>query len=50
MRSEGLDAIANWVGERRRQMERRLDRLGEMLAEEDRAAQKGFHKGTKGIK
>jgi DNA-binding transcriptional ArsR family regulator len=30
----GLDAAANWLAERRALWERRLDRLGELLAEE----------------
>ena len=50
LRAEGLDVIANWVADRRRQIERRLDRLGEILAEEDRTTHKDTHKGAKGTK
>jgi len=46
----GLNAIANWIAERRALMERRLDRLGEILAEEDRATSTRQHKGKKGVK
>jgi DNA-binding transcriptional ArsR family regulator len=35
----GLAPLADWIAERRMLMERRLDRLGEILADEDRAAQ-----------
>jgi DNA-binding transcriptional ArsR family regulator len=31
----GLSAVAQWIAERRSEWERRLDRLGEMLAEPD---------------
>lgn len=35
---KGLDVVSRWVAERRSLWERRLDRLGAMLAEEDEAA------------
>ena len=31
----GIDVLAKWIAERRALMERRLDRLGEILAEQD---------------
>ena len=34
---QGLAPLADWIAERRGQVERRLDRLGEILAEEDEA-------------
>ena len=34
---QGLAPLADWIAERRSQVERRLDRLGEILAEEDEA-------------
>ena len=34
---QGLAPLADWIAERRTQVERRLDRLGEILAEEDEA-------------
>jgi DNA-binding transcriptional ArsR family regulator len=50
LEAAGLNAIANWVAERRALMERRLDRLGEILAEEDRAANTRQYKGKEGNK
>ena len=50
MRADGLDAISNWVAERRGLMERRLDKLADMLDEEDRATRKVSHRGSKGTK
>jgi DNA-binding transcriptional ArsR family regulator len=50
LEAAGLNAIANWVAERRALMERRLDRLGEILAEEDRAANTRQYKAKKGNK
>jgi DNA-binding transcriptional ArsR family regulator len=50
LEAAGLNAIANWVAERRALMERRLDRLGEILAEEDRAANTRQYKAKKGDK
>jgi len=35
---EGLDVVSRWVAELRSSWERRLDRLGALLAEEDEAA------------
>jgi DNA-binding transcriptional ArsR family regulator len=49
LEAAGLNSVANWVAERRALMERRLDRLGEVLAEEDRAANK-HHRGRRGNK
>jgi DNA-binding transcriptional ArsR family regulator len=34
---QGLAPLADWIAARRSQVERRLDRLGEILAEEDAA-------------
>jgi DNA-binding transcriptional ArsR family regulator len=36
----GLSAVTRWIDERRSQWERRLDALGEILAEEDDATTK----------
>src|SRR5262245_26741498 len=41
----GLNSLADWVAERRMLMERRLDRLGEFLAETDPMGQQRKHKG-----
>jgi DNA-binding transcriptional ArsR family regulator len=35
MASAGLDAVAKWIADRRSIWERKLDRLGDLLAEED---------------
>jgi DNA-binding transcriptional ArsR family regulator len=40
----GLNTLADWVAERRTLIERRLDRLGELLSETDQPAQPQ-HKG-----
>lgn len=40
---KGLDLLAGWVAERRALMERRFDRLGALLAEEDAAATQRTH-------
>jgi DNA-binding transcriptional ArsR family regulator len=45
---DGFNRLADWVAERRTLMERRFDRLGEILAETDRPARKP--KKTKGPK
>jgi DNA-binding transcriptional ArsR family regulator len=42
----GLDVAAAWIAERRSLWERRFDRLGEILAEDD-GAKKGSKKGRK---
>ena len=39
----GFNTLAQWIADRRALMERRLDRLGEMLAEDDRLASKPKH-------
>src|SRR5262245_67607 len=44
----GLNSLADWVAERRMLIERRLDRLGEVLAEMDRSAQQTPHDGKEG--
>jgi DNA-binding transcriptional ArsR family regulator len=44
----GFNTLADWVGERRMVMERRFDRLGEILAETDRPAKQS--RKTKGSK
>jgi DNA-binding transcriptional ArsR family regulator len=41
----GLNILADWVAERRTFMERRLDRLGEILAETEPTAQQSPLKG-----
>jgi DNA-binding transcriptional ArsR family regulator len=41
----GLNTLADWVAERRTHMERRLDRLGEILAEPSQPARRPKHKG-----
>jgi DNA-binding transcriptional ArsR family regulator len=43
----GLNKLANWVAERRALMERRLDRLGEVLLEPETAARYAQHKKGK---
>jgi DNA-binding transcriptional ArsR family regulator len=43
----GLNKLANWVAERRALMERRFDRLGEVLAEPETAARYAQHKKGK---
>jgi DNA-binding transcriptional ArsR family regulator len=44
----GFNKLADWVGERRMLMERRFDRLGEILAETDQPAkQPRKRKGSK---
>ncbi|MDO8354550.1 MAG: metalloregulator ArsR/SmtB family transcription factor [Aestuariivirga sp.] len=40
----GFAPLADWIAERRTLAERRLDRLGELLAETDPATQKPQHK------
>jgi DNA-binding transcriptional ArsR family regulator len=35
IRPEGLDAVEGWIAERRSLWENRLDRLGEMLKEDE---------------
>ena len=40
----GLNILADWVAERRTLMERRLDRLGEILAETEPTAQQSQRK------
>lgn len=35
METAGLSALEEWIGERRSMWERRLDRLGDLLAESD---------------
>lgn len=49
IRADGLDIISDWVAERRRILERRLDRLADFLAKEDQSTEDS-HKGKKGIK
>lgn len=44
----GLNSLADWVAERRMLIERRLDRLGEVLAEMDHSAQQPPHDGKEG--
>ena len=41
----GFTPLADWIAERRTLAERRLDRLGELLAETDQLTQKPQHKG-----
>jgi DNA-binding transcriptional ArsR family regulator len=41
----GFNALADWVAARRTLMERRLDRLGEILAETNRPARQPSRKG-----
>ena len=41
----GLAPLADWIAERRTLAERRLDRLGEFLAETDQLTQKPQHNG-----
>src|SRR2546425_180093 len=41
----GLSALADWVAERRALVERRLDRLGEILSETDQPTLQPQHKG-----
>jgi DNA-binding transcriptional ArsR family regulator len=40
---KGLAPLADWIAERRMIVERRLDRLGQILDEEDRAAGQSSH-------
>ena len=40
---KGLAPLADWIAERRMIVERRLDRLGQILDEEDRAAEQSSH-------
>jgi DNA-binding transcriptional ArsR family regulator len=41
----GLNALADWVAERRALIERRFDRLGEILSETDQPTLQPQHKG-----
>jgi DNA-binding transcriptional ArsR family regulator len=41
----GLNVVAEWVAERRSLWERRLDRLGDILAEEEPATEQRAEKG-----
>lgn len=46
----GLDPLAQWIADRRTIAERRLDRLGSLLADTDRSTQQRQHKGKEKIK
>jgi len=45
---DGLNTLADWVAQRRTLMERRFDRLGELLAEKGSAGSPPQRKGKRG--
>jgi DNA-binding transcriptional ArsR family regulator len=47
MEPGGLNNLADWVAERQSLIERRLDRLGELLSETDAPTQDSQHKAKK---
>lgn len=48
--ADGLNTISDWVAERRTQVERRLDRLGELLAATDPSTDMPQHPAKEGTK